>query len=400
MKYSAQLIVAVVLAFGAFSLTVYGDFIKLPARGVPEGTEFTIGCGDGKVLIGLRGKMGMFMGKLEGLCRLVSTEGRWLGSTSSTETSGGAGGIYPIVPQSFSIACPEDTAVEGMWGRYDGFVVRITLNCFSQAQLASGYGITRSVSAPLHAGDSTSWDEDRCPNGKPGRGVLGRVSTAGVRSLGLVCHSGTTPNLEVLAAPNEVAAVNLVGPSGPPTTTVTPFVQVQWRDRSTFESGFRLVFSRMEGGTGTTIERPASPGTGVLQAVNVTDLPGGGYLFQVCSKFSQSDSPNLCSLPMVLASIALAPTCSPTITSSVERVGSGLARVRWSHTCTIPTSFIVQVQSGNNAFGTVASTENGTTRDETFNFVVGTSSQVRGCAVFPGQGQTSFCSAPRAFQFN
>ena len=403
MKYVKRSIATISFAFVLFLTPALADSVNLPARGVSEGTQFSIGCGDGKVLIGLKGKMGMFLGQLEGLCRTVSTDGQWLGSTSSTQASGGAGGIYPIIPQSFSISCPEDTAVEGLSGRFNQFVVRITLNCFSQAPIASGIGVARTVSAPIPSEDSTAWEEDRCPNGKPGRGFHGRFTTAGVRSIGLVCHSGSTPNLEVLAAPNGVAAINLVGPNGPQASTVTPFVQLQWIDRSTIESGYRLEITRSNGGAGsTTIERSAASGVGSQQAVNVTDLAAGGYFFRVCAKFSAANGGDRCSIPLAIFSIAQAATCSPTITGAVELVGAGTARVRWSHPCANPLRFQVQLRSAvSGNFIGVSDTTNGEARDDDFTgFAVGVSNEVRVCAIFQGQGANSFCSAPRAFLFN
>jgi len=407
MKHFAKVAVAAVF-IGAFVIISYGGSVDLPDRGVTEGSTYRVGCGDGKVMIGVRGKMGMFLGKLEALCRPISTEGAWLGSTTSSSESGGAGGIYPIVPQPFSITCPDGTAVEGLSGRFDGFVVRITINCFSQAPIASGIGVTRTISAPLHAGASTPWSEDRCPESKPARGIHGRFTTAGVRSIGLVCHSGTTPNREVLAAPDGLAAVNLTGPNGTLANTVTPFVQVSWMDRSTYESGFRLVIFQVNPFTSRTFERPAGTGSGTRQPVNITDLPAGNYLFLVCAKFSSADGGDRCtpasspgtttSGPFGTFQISQAATCTPTI-NTVFRSGAGQAVVQWSHPCANPIRFEVQLRTGTGSFINTLLPPNGAAREHSFQFVDGANHEVRVCPVFQGQSETAFCSAPRAFRF-
>jgi len=406
MKYLAQLTIAIAFAFTIFSLPVYGDYIKLEAHGRSGGTDFSVGCGDGKVLIGLRGYKGLWLDRLQGKCRKISTDGRWLGSTTYTDLADGgiAGGPQPPA-QPIDITCPANTAVKGMSGRYDSekYVTKLNLRCEGLGA-ANTTATTISVTAPYtNVDNDTSWSMDTCPDNKPGRGVHGRNDDRGPRSVGLTCHSGSTPDMEILAAPDGLAAVNLVNATGPPTTAVTPFVQLSWVDQSTHESGFRVLIGPQSATFVThTFDRPAGSGIGSRQAFNLIDLPAGNYNFNVCSKYSTADGGDLCLstvVPFSIGQASTAPTCSPTITS-VERIGSGTARVRWSHTCTNPNNFTIRVRSGSNAEGTVASTLNGTVREETFNFVVGTSSAVRVCAIFPGQGATAFCSAERSFQFN
>ncbi len=404
MKRLSQFVLAITSACTALSLSIFGGIQNLPVHGSSEGSSFSIGCGDGKALIGLKGKKGMFLGKLEGLCKKLSTEGKWLGSTTDTAATGGGGYVTPIVPQPFTITCPRDTVVRGMSGRHsEDFIVRINLHC--QPLGPSGLSPAVVTVDAMPSGNVSSWSLEVCDTvtldaaplvGHPGRGFHGRFTTAGIRAIGLVCHAGTTPNTETLAPPDELAAVNLVGATGPPANAVTPFVQLSWMDRSTYESGFLVRVFR--GGTMTnTFERPAGTGIDSRQAVNIIDLPGGNYTFNVCSKYSANDGGNLCfgNTPF---QIALAPTCSPTITSVVQR-GAGTGEVRWTHTCTNPTNFVIRAISGNTVFTPIV-TPNGTAREETFSFQNGINSEVRVCAVFPNQGDTSFCSAPFPFLFS
>lgn len=408
MRVLRHSIMAFALAICAFALPVYCDFVKLPARGGSGGTEYSHGCGDDKVFIGLRGKGGYWLGRLQALCRKVSTAGKWLGSTTySATTDGGEGGFYPFMPQQLTVTCPEGYAVKGMSGSArDGLVVKINLHCWKMDRSIPNFGapndITRSMTAPYSpTSDRVSWSEDRCSD-KIGRGFHGRYNDKGIVAVGLTCHAGTTPNVETLAAPDGLVAVNLTGPNGTQSTTVTPFVQLSWMDRSTYESGYRVrIFNTRLGILANTFERPAGSGIGTRQALNVADLPADNYTFNVCSKYSSADGGDLCfgNMPFTIGQAA---NCNPTITGQVELIGSGTARVRWSHTCTNPLRFQVQLRSAvSGNFIGVSDTQNGTAREENFTgFALGVANEVRVCAIFQGQGANSFCSAPRAFQFN
>jgi hypothetical protein len=384
-----------------FFISGYAGTVDLPAHGREGGKGESLGCGDNKVLIGIRGYKGRWLDRLGGNCRKISSTGTWLGSTTSTDIADGgyAGGPTPP-PQGFNINCPVNTMVKGMSGSFDPerYVTKISLVCGSLLSQTSRNTI--SVTAPYavmdNIDDNESWSVELCPDEKPGRVIRVRSDDRGMRAVGLSCHSGTTPETEILAAPEDLVAINLVGPNGPPASVITPFVQLSWVDRSTYESGFQIKVFRTDGsGLSNTFDRPASSGIGSRQALNVTDLPGGRYTFSVCSKYSRGDGGDLCFGNMPFQ-IALAPTCSPTITSAV-RVGAGTGRVAWSHTCTNPTNFVVKLRCGNSPFGTVASTLDGTARVEDFIFGVG-SGVIQVCAFYTGQGE--FCSNQQAFQCN
>ncbi len=398
MKYLTQWMVAIAFASAAFSLPVYGGSEQLQAHGAGGGSSFSLSCGDGKVLIGLKGKTGGWLGgQIQGKCRKISTDGKWLDSTTNTDASDGGGPFVGAI--DFNITCPVNTAVKGMSGRFlnGTFLTKLNLRC-------EGLGApnTSATTISVGAGGDQSWALESCSDSKPGRGLHGKSEVGGLTSIGLTCHTGTTPDMEVLAPPNGITAINLLSPTGPATSAITPFIQLQWMDRSTYETGFRITITNLSNAGGqTTINRPAASGIDSLQAVNITDLPGGDHTATVCSLFSADNGSIICGItPFFHFFTSLAPTCNPAITSLVERIGAGTARVRWSHTCTNPTNFTIRLRSGSNPIGTVASTPDGTARDETFNFVVGTNSGVQVCAIFPGQSATGFCSTQQTFQFN
>ncbi len=323
-----------------------------------------------------------------------STDGKWVGGTFETVTAGGSGGS-----NSFAVTCPRDTAVTGISGRFGWYVNKLDLRCNPLG--SSGASATISA-AGSQAGDQ-SFNLESCSGGKPARGFHGKASLY-VDSVGLTCHTNPTPNLQVLAMPDDLVAVNLVNPqTGPSTTAVTPFIQIQWTDRSNFENGYRINIESSGGNRNTppkslSIDRPAAAGIGSRQAVTVADLPSGGYIFHVCARFAATDGGDRCTPYASLFQIAAAATCSPVITSS-ERIGAGTGRVHWTLACNNPTRFDIKLRCGNSPLGTVATTADGTARDETFTFGVGPG-VLEVCAVYPGQSEAAFCSAQAPFQCN
>jgi len=266
-------------------------------------------------------------------------------------------------------------------------VNKLDLRC---RPLEASAGTATITAAGSQSGDQ-SFPFEYCANGKPARGVHGRAAGY-IDSAGLICHTGSTPALQVLAAPTNVVAVNLQTLQGPSTVTLTPFVQIQWTDRSTIEGGFAVV---IVGTLGRTFERPAAVGVGLQQALTITDLPSGEYSARVCAQFSAADGGDRCA-PNASFRIAAAATCSPAITSA-EIFGAGTARVLWSHGCNNPLNFVVRLRCGTSTLGTVATTVDGRAREETFDFGVG-SGALEVCATYSGQAATAFCSAQVPFQ--
>jgi hypothetical protein len=400
MKYLARWVVAFAFAF-TFTFTdaalVQAGSFNLPAHGGDGGSSFSLDCGNDKVLIGVIGLKAEWLDRLQPKCTWVSTSGNWVGGLFTSGTAGGGGG------ESFSVTCPRDTAIKGISGRYGWYVNRLYLRC----RPLGASGSNSTISAAGSQSGNQSFTVEFCPNGEPARGFYGRASGY-VDRIGLICHTGATPTLQVLASPSERVAVNLVTPQGPSTTELTPFVQIQWTDQSTIEGGFSVVIrgplqvDRTVPTPERIINRPAADGIGSRQAVTITDLPSGGYFLRVCARFSTADGGDRCPIAPSLFGVAAAATCSPVITSPIERIGAGTGRVRWSHSCNNPTSFVVRLRSSNSPFVTVATTGNGSVREETFAndsiFLFGGALQV--CASFPGQAATDFCSAEVLIQGN
>ncbi|UCE32087.1 MAG: hypothetical protein JSW68_03925, partial [Burkholderiales bacterium] len=227
---AVRLIAAVGCA--AIPLLVQAGSTNLPMRGGGGGTTFTLDCGDDEVLIGASGRRGQWIDQIRGRCIKVTNENTWAGSVTTTARRGNNN----LGTTGFTITCPRNTAVKRISGRFGWYVHRISLRC---VPLGSS-GTSSTITASGSSAGPTAFGWDTCPDNKPARGFRG-ASGSYIHRIGLVCHSGTTPTLQVAAAPTNLVAVNLVTTSGPSTTSATPFVQFQWIDRSTFESGYRVV---------------------------------------------------------------------------------------------------------------------------------------------------------------
>lgn len=360
---------------------------NLPSHGgsTTAGSSFTLDCGDDFVLVGVRARKGWWLDRITGLCMRLSRDRRWVGTMTATESAGGTGG------DEVTVTCPRDTAVRALRGRFGSYVNRLTLRC--RPLVASASAATIRVEGS-QAGDH-SWSYRWCPNNKFARGFYGRAGDY-IDRAGLICHADATPNLQ--AAPNNIVAVNVVGPQGPSTTAPTPFVQAQWTDRSTAETGYRIYIASLSSNFRRTIDRPAAAGLSSVQAAIISDLPSGQYGLNVCARFGAglTAAAELCPPGQRVFQIA-AGRGAPT-NLSVEPFGVGTRRVRWSHNFDNPSRFDVMARCGDSPLGPVASTLDGTARDETFNVGVGPG-QVQVCAQYTQPNQ-NFCSALFAFQCN
>lgn len=393
-----------VLGSTLLPLVVHAGVTNLPTHGGTGGTSFNLDCGNDQVLVGVRGRKGDWLDQLQAVCVRYDSFG-WLGGTI-TNSVGGSGG------SSFSAICPPHTAVRGIKGNYGWYVNQLTLRCRPLGTV----GTPQIIHASGSVTGPNSFNAEYCPNSKHARGIRGKAGTS-VDSVGLICHSGSTPNLTPFPSPSDVVAVNLVNPeTGPSTSEVTPYVQVQWTDQSSLETGYQVKIYRLSvsvSGRAVTelpqtnvFNRPAATGSGSRQALTITDLPNGTYIAEVCtvsgSEVLGVDSATRCGrgtrFSISGGSGSGYSTCSPVITSA-EKIGAGTGRVSWTHGCNNPSSFSIKLRCGSSPFGTVATAFDGAARQETFPFGVG-SGVLQVCAVFPGQSATAFCSAQRSFQCN
>ncbi len=283
MKCLARWITA--FGFFAFPLLVQAGSEKLPAHGGGNGTSFNLDCGDDRVLVGVAGKKGAWLDQLKALCTEVEvSNGRpqWLGL--EPDIFGPAGGSNGT---DFQLTCPRDSAVRGMSGRFGWYVNRLNLRCVR----LGAFGDNETIHVHGSQRGDHSFSMKYCSDGKFARGFHGRAGIY-VDRVGLICHTGTTPRLQ---RPPEFVVFNVDPQTGQTTTAATPFVRVQWTDRSTSESKFRIdiidIFSNSDAFI-TTIDQPAVPNVDTRQAATITGLPSGEYVLSMCAEF---DEHNLCS---------------------------------------------------------------------------------------------------------
>lgn len=407
-KKSAGALCISIVALTAFSFAVQAGSANLPTHGGNGGDDFSIDCGDDAVLVGVSGRKGSWIDRISARCVKVAMDGKWLGSVFSRGQAGGDGG------NSFTFDCPRDSAIGEMGGRYGWYINRLILNCIP-ASISTNQPAAEPTWNQVSATDSldvsssqqgpTAWNTDKCPNSKPGRGFRGRSGNY-VDSIGIVCHKGSTPNRTRNDAPDGLAAVNLTTAMGPDTSsTPTPFVQLQWNDRSELETGYRVIAVgtgpryqiRMHIWRSAAFERPAVSGVDSRQALNVQGLHAGEYRLRVCAEHIPTNGGNKCADgPSFAVSFCRK---GPPIITNAERIGAATGEVEWVHSCSNPSRFNVHLQCGNSPFGVVASTFDGSARRETFNIGVG-SGRIKVCAIYPGEATTAHCSTAQAFQCN
>jgi hypothetical protein len=90
--------------------------------GSSGGSLFSRECRPGSVLVGMKGRSGIYVDRIEPMCLKVE-QGKWAGSPTSLQTVGGNGG------QPFEVTCPRDYVVSGFKGRAGTYIDRLQLQC-------------------------------------------------------------------------------------------------------------------------------------------------------------------------------------------------------------------------------------------------------------------------------
>ena len=166
------------------------------------GQPFTLTCGDGRALIGIRGRAGNVVDSIRGVCATIDELGA-VTATSTTAATGGSGGEY-----DYELRCPSSQVVTGLRGRASSFLDEVSLACARLATLDTGAvdpagrtdgdvaGIvdrgrsTARLFASAGDGNGGAPFTLNCPGTLPARGLQGR-SAALVDRIGLVCDPVT-----------------------------------------------------------------------------------------------------------------------------------------------------------------------------------------------------------------
>jgi len=180
-------IVAIIVTLGAAASALGADepAQNTPIFGGSGGRGFSLSCGAGYVLTGLRGRTGTLVDRVGLLCRFVRADGTLGAETTRDREVGGTGGG----PASRS--CPPGQVVSGLTVRTGSYVDEVRLLCGTwnaaqrtwsgRTELPQGFGL-RTPSL------TSTFKSHLCElRRQPAVGIRGR-SGGFVDALGLTCN--------------------------------------------------------------------------------------------------------------------------------------------------------------------------------------------------------------------
>ncbi|UXI66433.1 S8 family serine peptidase [Tahibacter amnicola] len=139
------------------------------AVGGSGGSPFQLRCPQGQLLVGVRGRAGLFIDQLQAVCAFAD------GSDSSTASVGGTGG------EAFARRCQDGRVVVGMRGRSGAFVDQLQLECAPSADPED-----RRTTDTAGGEFGAVFGPVRCPEGRLAAGFKGRAG-AYIDQLQLLC---------------------------------------------------------------------------------------------------------------------------------------------------------------------------------------------------------------------
>lgn len=117
-----SLVVAVAAGLLSIAVIVFAtDYTGIAGGG--GGEPYTLTCGSGRALVGIKGKAGSFIDKVQGVCAQINYDGSWQGSTTTTGSAGGSTG------SSFDLTCPSGYAVTGIEGKAANYIDNLRVHC-------------------------------------------------------------------------------------------------------------------------------------------------------------------------------------------------------------------------------------------------------------------------------
>jgi hypothetical protein len=156
---------------------------NLPILGGTGGTAFSLDCGSGHVLSGLRYRNGLVIDAIGLLCRPVLANGSLGPESTVGSIVGGSGGTTNVV------SCPSGMVLVALRVRYGSYVSYMIITCrtwnSTTRTYASTGGSVNSLGSVLTPSSATV-DEACESSHQPGAGIRGR-SASFVDAIGLVC---------------------------------------------------------------------------------------------------------------------------------------------------------------------------------------------------------------------
>src|SRR5688572_5089669 len=187
------------------------NIVQAPIQGGPGGNYFDYPCGQGRVLVGLRGSAGVWIDSVQAICARVDASGAVVDPQPQRQTYGGSR------PIDKTVTCPSQMAVISASiseTEKQPFAGSIRLTCRqisrwtdggSETVELRGSGHLRGYLTPVGGGNAIEGDfrASSCPSQSYAVGISGRSSSY-LDAFGLMC--GPKPS----AAPAGATA-NLVG---------------------------------------------------------------------------------------------------------------------------------------------------------------------------------------------
>lgn len=145
------------------------------------GTETTLRCNTGEVLVGVAARHGWVVHSLQARCSQVNVSGAWIGSiTNRGSVGGGAPG-----GEVRNLQCPNGQAVSGISGRTWWYLDRLTLHCRDLNGIQQVNGASTSAGSIGGTGGD-AFERIDCPANLPARGFVARGAGV-VDGLKLMC---------------------------------------------------------------------------------------------------------------------------------------------------------------------------------------------------------------------
>lgn len=159
------------LAFLGFllPLTVEAKLSYTSYVGGSGGTKsFSLLCKEGRALIGIKGKSGWYVDKIEGICARFDE----ILAASSIQTTGATGGTGGT--SSYEFRCPSGQVVAGLFGKSAWWIDKIGIKCgrLTSEGLVEINSVTNDFFSAGGTGGSSF--NRTCPDNKPAVGIEGR----------------------------------------------------------------------------------------------------------------------------------------------------------------------------------------------------------------------------------
>lgn len=145
------------------------------AAGGKGGVKFWLDCPTSFVLVGIKGRSGSLIDKLQGVCRRFDSAGNPIGAPVDTGSVGGSGG------GAFSRICASDRVVSGFRVHAGTKVDQIIVEC----RIMGPDDVLQGATYPLTkvGGEGGNAATLRCANNRPARHLTGRAKRYGAKRL-------------------------------------------------------------------------------------------------------------------------------------------------------------------------------------------------------------------------